>query len=233
VWDRVVGDVLGTQAPPTDAGAWLALGVALAAVLVPGAWRWTRRAVTIAHEGAHALAAVLTGRRLAGIRVHADASGLTLSRGRPRGPGMVLTAAAGYPGPALLGLGAAYLLLEQRALLVLWLTVLLLVLVLVWTRNLHGLAAVAVTLGLVLAVTWWGDARAQSLLAYAGTWFVLLAAPRTVWELQVERRRTRGRGSDADVLAGLTGVPGAVWVLVFAGVTLGCLYAGARWLLPV
>ena len=232
VWERVRDDVLGTQAPPTEAGGWLAFGLALVAVVLPSAWRWTRRAVTIAHEGAHALAAVLSGRRLAGIRVHADASGLTLSRGRPTGPGMVATAAAGYVGPALLGLGAAYLLHERRALLVLWLTVLLLALVLAWTRNGHGLLAVALTLALVLGVTWWGQPRAQSLLAHAGTWFLLLGAPRTVWELQVERRRTRGRTSDADVLARLTRVPGLAWVGLFGLVCLLCLGAGARWLLP-
>ena len=38
-------------------------------------------AVTIAHEGGHAVAALLTGRRLRGIRLHSDTSGLTLSAG--------------------------------------------------------------------------------------------------------------------------------------------------------
>ena len=44
------------------------------------------------HEAGHALTAVLTGRRLTGIRLHSDTSGLTLSTGRPSGPGMVATA---------------------------------------------------------------------------------------------------------------------------------------------
>ncbi len=84
----------------------------------------------------------------------------------------------------------------------------------------------------LFAVTWWADARVQLLVAYVVTWFLLLAAPRPVVELQGERRRGRGRGSDADVLARLTRVPGLVWVGVFLVVTLGCLLGGGALLLP-
>ena len=85
---------------------------AVAAVLVlsPALWRPTRHVVTIAHEGAHGLVALAAGRRLSGIRLHSDTSGLTVSAGRPTGLGMVLTCAAGYVGPGLFGLGAAALL---------------------------------------------------------------------------------------------------------------------------
>src|SRR5699024_12319039 len=64
---------------------------------------------TITHEGGHALVALLTGRRLTGIRLNRDTSGVTLSRGRPRGAGIVVTLLAGYPAPALTGLAAALL----------------------------------------------------------------------------------------------------------------------------
>ena len=95
-WTRV-------SAPSPPLPGWLlALSAVLAAVLVlsPTLWGRSRHAVTIAHEGAHGLAALVTGRRLSGIRLHSDTSGLTVSAGRPAGPGMVLTAAAGYTGRA-------------------------------------------------------------------------------------------------------------------------------------
>ena len=130
---------------------------------------------------------------------------------------MVATALAGYVGPGLLGLGAAYLLRERHALAVLWLAVLLLGLLLLQIRNFYGLYAVAVAGAAVLAVSWWGSERVQSLAAWTGTWFLLLAAPRPVIELQRERWRGRARSSDADVLARLTRVPGVAWVLVFLG----------------
>ena len=63
------------------------------------------------------------------------------------------------------------------------------------------------------------------------TWFLLLAAPRPVVELQEQRRRGRGRSSDADVLARLTRVPGLLWVGLFLVVTVGCLVLGGSMLL--
>ena len=230
VLSSVLDDVTGTQAALGD-GSVAATGVvALTLVLLPVAWRTSRHVVTIAHEGAHGVAALLSGRRLSGIRLHSDTSGLTVSRGRSSGPGMVATGLAGYLGPALLGLGAAYLLREQHALAVLWLAVLLLGLLLLQIRNFYGLYAVLVSGLGVLAVSWWGSGAVQSLTAYTGTWFLLLAAPRPVLELQQARRGGRARDSDADTLARITRVPGIVWVLVFLGVTLVCLVVGGRWL---
>jgi hypothetical protein len=228
---RIWADAVGTQPSPSATAVLLTGATALLLVAVPAAWRFTRHVVTIAHEGAHGVAALVSGRRLAGIRLHSDTSGLTVSRGRPTGPGMIATALAGYLGPGLLGLGAAYLLRERHALAVLWLVVGLLALLLLQIRNFYGLYAVALAGAAVLAVSWWGSERVQSLAAWTGTWFLLLAAPRPVLELQRERWRGRARNSDADVLARLTHVPGVAWVLVFLGVTGATLALGASWLL--
>ncbi len=229
---EVWGEVLGTQAPPAQPVRWLCALVALAVVALPGSWRRTRVAVTVAHEGAHAAVAVLSGRRLDGVRLHRDSSGLTLSRGRPRGPGMVATAVAGYPGPAALGLAAAVLLADGRALAVLWLAVLLLAGLLLWVRNAYGLLAVGASLALVAAVSWWAEPRWQSAAAHVGTWFLLLGAVRAAVELGRDRRHERGRTSDADVLARLTHVPAPVWVAVLVLLTVGAAGLAARLLLP-
>ncbi|GAA4364835.1 M50 family metallopeptidase [Nocardioides caricicola] len=226
IWD----DVTGTQPPPSQQEVVLTAVVAALVVVLPWTWRVGRHVVTIAHEGAHGVAALLSGRRLAGIRLHSDTSGVTVSRGRPTGLGMVATAFAGYVGPALLGLGAAHLLHREHALAVLWLAVLLLALLLVQIRNFYGLYAVGVAGAAVFAVSWWGSAAVQSLAAYAGTWFLLIAAPRPVLELQSLRRTGGARTSDADQLARLTHVPGLVWVGIFLLVTAGCLVVGGRWL---
>ncbi|MFC4785114.1 M50 family metallopeptidase [Nocardioides sp. MAHUQ-72] len=227
VWDAVVGTQPSPELPVVVATAL----VALCLVALPAAWRLARHVVTIAHEGSHGVAALLSGRRLAGIRLHSDTSGLTLSRGRRTGPGMVATAFAGYVGPGLLGLGAALLLRERHALAVLWLAVLLLGLLLLQIRNFYGLYAVLVAGLAVLAVSWWGSEPLQTAAAYTGTWFLLLAAPRPVLELQQQRRRGRARDSDADLLARLTPLPGLAWVGVFLLVTGATLVIGAGWLL--
>jgi hypothetical protein len=69
----------------------------------------------------------------------------------------------------------------------------------------------------------------QSAFAHLLTWFLLLAAPRAVFELQRSRRGGGGRGSDADQLGRLTNVPALLWVGTFGLVTLACLALGVWW----
>ncbi|MEV8327805.1 M50 family metallopeptidase [Kitasatospora sp. NPDC059811] len=227
LWNQVTG----TQpAPP----GWLVLataGAALLAVLARPLWHVTRNAVTIAHEGGHGLIALVTGRRLAGIRLHSDTSGLTLSYGRPTGPGMILTAAAGYTAPALLGLGCAALLSTGRITLLLWLAVVLLLALLVRIRNAFGLFTVLVAGGAFFLVSWFGSAEVQAGFAYLGCWFLLFGAVRPVLELQHQRRIGWARDSDADQLARLTHIPGLAWITVFLLTALACLALSATWLL--
>jgi hypothetical protein len=226
VWQRA----LATQPAPT--GGVIAMTAVLAVLLVwaPGAWPITRHVVTIAHEAAHGLVALLTGRKLHGIRLHSDTSGLTVSVGRTKGPGMILTTAAGYVGPALLGLAAASMLAHHRAVGLLWALLILLALVLIQVRNWFGLWSVLVSAGVVFAVSWWLEPQIQSAFAYGLTWFLLLAAPRPVLELQRQRRGSRGASSDADQLARLTRAPAIIWVGFFLLVTVGALALGGRWM---
>ncbi len=226
-WARVTTPL--PQLPTTVlVGALLAAAVV---VLSPALWRPARTVVTIAHEGAHGLVALAAGRRLAGIRLHSDTSGLTVSAGRPTGLGMMLTCAAGYTGPALFGLGAAALLAAGHAVGLLWALLGLLALLLVQIRNWYGLWAVLATGAVVLAVTGWLPPAGQAAFAAAGTWFLLLAAPKTVLELQRARRRRAAPDSDADQLAGLTRLPAVLWVGVFLLVDVGALLLGGWWLL--
>jgi hypothetical protein len=82
----------------------------------------------------------------------------------------------------------------------------------------------------VCAVSWWLQPQTQSAFAYVLTWFLLLAAPRPVLELQTQRRGGAAASSDADQLARLTKVPGIVWVGFFLVATVGALALGARWM---
>ncbi|MEU8530637.1 MULTISPECIES: M50 family metallopeptidase [Streptomyces] len=227
----VLDDVFGTQAAPAQ---WIVIATAVAALLVVAPrpiWRLSRNAITIAHEGGHGLIALVTGRRLEGIRLHSDTSGLTVSRGRPTGIGMILTAAAGYTAPPLLGLGGAWLLTEHHITLLLWLATALLLAMLVMIRNAYGVLTVVLTGAAFLLVSWLTDPAVQSAFAYTVVWFLLLGGVRPAFELQAKRRHGGAPDSDADQLSRLTHVPPAMWFLLFHTVSLCSLIGGGRWML--
>jgi len=227
----VLDRVLSAQPDPPPWLVFVTAAVAVVVVLARPAWRLARHAITIAHEGGHALVAVLTGRRLRGIKLHSDTSGLTVSAGRPTGPGMVFSLFAGYVTPSLLGLLGAAVLAVGRITLLLWVAVALLLATLVMTRNAYGLLAVVATTALVFLVSWYARPDAQAAFAYGGVWFLLLGGVKPVGELQRLRRRGQLADSDADQLARLTRVPPFVWIALFALVTAGAAVLGGTLLI--
>lgn len=205
--------------------------LALIAVASRRLWPLTRTVVTIAHEGGHALMALLTGRRLGSVRVLRSTAGVTVSSGSRSGPGIVLTAAAGYTAPPLLGLGASALLASGHLVAMLALSLAGLAALAVAIRNVYGMAAVLVTGAAIAVVLWRGTPLGEAAFGYLLTWFLLLGGVRPVLELQRTRRRSAG-GTDADQLAALTGLPGWLWVGVFLLVALAALAVSALWLIP-
>ena len=232
-WDRIAGS---QPLPP----AWVVGLTCLAALIVvlnTGSWRVAGKVITIAHEGGHALVSVLSGRKLDGIRLHADSSGVTYSRGKGTGPGLVLTAAAGYIMPSLLGAGAAALLAGRHLTAMLWLALVLLAATFLAIRNMFGALAVLATAAAVFAVSYYAPAGVQAGFAYLAAWFLLFGGLRPVLELARGRRRSSrssqsSRGSDAGQLAAMTGVPAGLWVALFGLVSLAALVLGASLLVP-
>jgi len=228
VWRRV------TSVQPAPSPGLIALTAFGAFVLValPSIWPYTRVVITITHEGGHAFAALLTGRKLQGIRLHTDTSGLTVSSGRPRGPGMVIMLISGYVAPALVGLGAVGLLLAGHSLGLLWLLLIVLGLMLLKIRNFYGVVVIAVCTAGLLAISWYTTAATQSSFAYLITWILLLASPKPVLELIRQRRRHRNPQSDADQLCRLSNVPAGIWLAGFLVINSAGLLLGTALLLP-
>lgn len=213
--------------PPTVAAA-----VAIALIVLPPTWAVTRHVVTLVHEAGHAVVAVLTGRRLAGIRLHTDTSGLTITSGRPSGPGMMATAAAGYLAPSALGLGSVILVDQDRTSWALYAGLGVLALMLAYIRNWFGLLVVIAAAVAVALLIWRAPARTQDFAALTFAWFLLLAAPRTVLDLWSHRRRARTRTTDAEILARLTHLPATVWNALFLVLTVAALAGAVRLVLP-
>ena len=106
-----------------------------------------------------------------------------------------------------------------------------LLLVLVQIRNWFGLWTVLVAGVGVFALTWWLPAPWQSIAATAVSAFLLVAAVRTVFELQGARRRERSGDTDADQLGRISGTPPILWVGVFLIIAVGAAVVGGALLL--
>jgi Peptidase M50B-like len=232
LWHHLVVRLAPAGQPPSRA---LVLGsalLALAAVASRRIWPVSRTVVTIAHEGGHALMALLTGRRLDSVRVLRTTAGVTMSAGSATGPGIILTAASGYIAPPLLGLGAAALLATNHLASMLMLSLAGLAGLAIAIRNVYGMVTVVATGAVIVFVLMRGTVLAETAFGYGLTWFLLLGGVRPVIELHATRRRRSSSSTDADQLARLTGMPGWLWVGLFALVSLAALALSALWLIP-
>lgn len=186
--------------------------LALAVVAEPHLWRLARNAITIAHEGGHALFAVLSGRKLSAIELHSDASGRTVSTGPLGGRGAVLTLMMGYAMPSLLGLAFAWLLADGRVRAGLWLSTILAAVMLLMIRNAFGALTLLVTGGAMAAVALFASPGVQGGFLSFAAWLLLLGAVRPLFELARHRRRGQAAGSDVDQLETMTEVPAGEWL---------------------
>lgn len=196
---------------------WMILAawtIALALTFTP-IWRMARNIITVVHEGGHALMAVVWGRRIAGIKLHSDTSGVTISSGKPWGLGVILTTIAGYTAPATLGLFLAYLSSEGRSFLALVLLGISMLLIFLSIRNLWGfIVTVPLTIGFYYLLQVNESVQTFALVTVAA--FLTVASTRPIIELQRARHRGQAEESDADQLQKLTLViPGILWVAFF------------------
>ncbi|MGM0384662.1 MAG: M50 family metallopeptidase [Actinomycetota bacterium] len=195
-----------------DATMLAAAVLALLALLVPTAWRWTRIAVTVVHELGHAVVGLAAGRRFTGLVLRPDMSGHTVTVGRARGFGLAASTWAGYPAPALVGAAVAWLALEGWAPPLLAVGTVLTLLGLTRARSLYT-GAVMLTLGGGLgALWWWGEAQLQGAVLFGMGLFLLAGA----WRHLLAVASRPGWDSDPGILARLTHIPRVVWVVSHA-----------------
>lgn len=219
--------VSSTQATlPWWAALLLLLGGSLVA-LNGKVWLHTRLLAVYFHESGHALVALLTGRRLLGIRLHADGSGSTLHEGPAWGLGRFLTAFAGYPAPAAVAWLVLYLSSDGHSRAAVAVLAAICLVLLVFQRSWRGWALTgAVLASCALLGSSGGLVPAIAMTSLAG--YLFAAAPRSIWELHRARRIvTPGeQHSDADSLASMTGIPPVIWELAFLALSAWLLWQG-------
>jgi Peptidase M50B-like len=203
----------------------IATGV-LAFAVVVALWTVTHAAITIAHEGGHALTASAVGGAVLAIIIEGKGHGSTHSR--LSGPGgRFLTAMAGYLGPPIFGLAGAILLSVGRVRGMLWLSLFFLVCALAMSRGWFSRLTIIVTGVLVYWVVRYAGPTALEVFAYTWVWFLLIGGLRSVAELSRERRMFTDTSSDAYQLRQLTMLPSALWVGFFGLCGMAALVTGA------
>ena len=197
--------------------------VTFAAVTFEATWAVVRLIGTMAHEGAHALIASLSGRGVQSITIKPNADGLTKTVRGGALPGTVAIGVVGYVGPSAFGLGAAKLIESGYILSVFWVALVLLAVLLLASRWSFAFVAVPAAAALAFLIAKFAPMHTQVIAAYGLAWLLLLSGVRTVVE--------HGLGAgDARILRDATHIPRLVWSLLWLGGTLAALAIGGRML---
>lgn len=215
---------LFTRAEPLDLSPWVMLLIVAAAALISiprESWKIFGLFTTLVHELGHAVAAMLTGRVVKGIRIRRNHSGEALSTGTGRA---VISGLMGYPAPAIVGAGQLWAVFAGYPSIALLAGGVVLVLTLLVIRNLFGVLVVLASIA-VSAALWFlapTDVQAYALLVIGIA--LLVGSVRGLGAVIAVHTRNRGQlaTSDAYLLYRRTGVPSPVWLLLFAVVIAGC-----------
>lgn len=215
---ELAGPVLGRMAPGSALDPIVIIVLLLvgaAPVLAGPTWKVLRHAVTIVHEMGHVMIATAMGRRIEGIKLHTDTSGVALTSGKPRGFGMLVTVLAGYTAPSFWGALIVWCVASGWSGAALTVSCLVLALALVLVRNAWGLITVSATL-LLSGLIWWyqaGDVSAALTTVFAGA--LLAGGIRCTFDLADAHSRGEGAVSDAGQAGSLSHTPSAMWVGFF------------------
>lgn len=229
----------GAAADPDPTAVLALAGVVVVLMGVRRIWRVLRQASTIIHEMGHVLAAWCTGRRVSGIKLHSDTSGVTISRGKPSGPGLLITFLAGYPAPGLLAVLLILLGTTGHSGAALTAFQAVLVLALLLSRNAVGILSCLLAV-LASGWIWWSnDPEIVGYTVVALGIFYAVAGLRGSLDLcrvhLTGKRHSRSAvaGTDASQAArawrGLP-LPAAIWLIFFVLISAGSA-AAVFWML--
>ena len=210
-----------------------AILVAAAALSVPRvSWQYFGLFATLVHELGHAVAAILTGRAVHGIRIRRDHSGDALSSGRGVF-GTVVSGVFGYPAPAIVGAAQLWSVFAGFTSVALFAGGIVLILTLFVIRNVFGAVVVFVSTGISTLLWFFATPTVQSYALLVIGIALLVGSVRallTVIDVHL-RHRDQLATSDAYLLYRRTDIPSPFWLLLFTALIGGCcVFAVASYL---
>lgn len=214
------------------------LGIlAAAAVLsIPRAtWQWFGLFTTLVHELGHAVAAILTGRVVRGIRIRRNHSGEALSSGRGVF-GTIVSGVMGYPAPAVVGAAQLWCVFNGYTAIALFAGGVVLLLTLLVIRNAFGVLVVLASAAASAALWFYATPEAQSYALLVLGIALLVGAVRGLFGVTAvhTNHRAQLQTSDAYLLFSRTGVPSLLWLALFAAIIGACVFfAASAYILPL
>jgi hypothetical protein len=187
-------------------------------------WQWFGLFTTLVHELGHAVAALLTGRLVHGIRIRRNHSGEAVSSGRGS-VSQVVSGFFGYPAPAIVGAAQLWSVFEGYTAIALLAGGVILVLTLLVIRNAFGVLVVVASAAVSAALWFAATPEAQSYALLVVGAALLVGSVRgllTVIGVHT-RRRDQLQTSDAYLLYRRTHVPSVVWLALWAILIAACI----------
>lgn len=203
--------------------AFAILAVAAALSIPRVSWQYFGLFATLVHELGHAVAAILTGRAVHGIRIRRNHSGDALSSGRGIF-GTVVSGVFGYPAPAIVGAAQLWSVFTGYTSLALFAGGIVLILTLVVIRNVFGAVVVFVSAGISALLWFFATPTVQGYaLLVLGIALLVGSVRALVTVIGVHLgRRDQLATSDAYLLYRRTGIPSPFWLLLFTALIGGC-----------
>jgi hypothetical protein len=191
----------------------------------------TRFVTVVAHEGGHAIVAVALLRGVHAIRIYRSGGGRT-EHDRAMWPFGILISAAGYLGPSLFGLLAAWLLIRGETAAVLWGSIAFLAVMLLAVRGVVGLLLVPALAVMLYQVAVKAEPPTQALFAHVWVWFLLISAVQRMVVFMTTANYDVPN-NDTAALSRQTLLPRALWGLILLVGTIAALVWGGAMLLRV
>lgn len=222
-WGAWIAERWAADAVPSLWVVGLAAAFIVLTVVIRPLWKLTRNAVTIVHEMGHVVVARLMGRKVSGIRLHSDTSGLAITSGKPRGLGVLLSALAGYPAPGIVGVVLVWTAFQGYAGAALVVLTVVLAVAVLLVRNLWGLLVTAVSFAGAGWALWAGDPVVIVTVVLVTGLFLAVGGFRAVFDLRRAHWSGNPGESDAVAAARESIIPATVWVWVFFVITFFCM----------
>ena len=204
---------------------WLIVALVILLLVVPRPmWRITGLYSTLVHELGHIVAALFTGRYVAGLRLGWDHSGEVRSVGRGK-LSVIISGVFGYPAPLWVSAVMFWGIASGYAGRALGIYALLFLVALIFVRNWPAFVVCTISAVVALSVVFYAPVEAYLYLALLIAGFLLLAGMKDFVKLlsvHIWRRRDLAQ-SDAYLIAEATGTFATLWLLVISALGAGGL----------